>query len=938
MTINMSNTPLCSPVVRANPLAQSDVAAAALPPNIVPIHVKDVSFSLESAFESELDAVHLDLGPRAARIPVPYAIRLRIVDRKGPIRPIEARIQRFLEGPQSMFLSVIDRSNITNMPTALNHSLEEDERPNETDESSNSEFDDNNDLIEDTFYAFWAAPDTFTEKGHGRLLVSVTDSEYTDYEIPINISVQTTRPVISVEAPGYAQREIRTETNVKFSDFDHNSDALITVWNETEGGAPLLINIVLEDNAGGAFSIGRSSDDESTCIPILLEAGRSESFRARFSMTPTMTLRRCYYGSVLIKYAFVLQSQGAPGHDLELNQYYDHVVNLTASLSSTQDHDSNSDSESRDSSMDSGIDCLNEARCTCSDSGDLDTCVISTSAQANPSNNTSELSVNPDNKSVNPDKKFDPIHVVHDKDHQGTPPHNDDFRNENQKLQDVHEQYSRTNFVDGHDFGRTFAEEPKPAKPLVRNTGRPKLKMPQRVREGGVVMNANQGTVELPLLNASPELVEVSVCVEPHQHGNITTCVTPIYLVIGPGEKAHLTMVRTTSEASESLVVLRAATMGSRPGRATYRVPAHIAQSIMRAEQSTKFSVDRPTMSFYNPCTLATREWSVRLRNGTANEELYEVWISEGCGTLHDPHGNPAFQLVSPSHGIVQPDSFTTIRVSFDGSGQAFSERHDEVISQNNTGHFHGRLNVKIGAQCDFIPLFGFTGGSDIRLRATELGYVCAKNSGDRYGFIVITGPEADAVNNKSEKAVLAPGEEREFVAPYGTGSVVYTGDEIARSRQRRAEKLRRLDDAIEPLDDSNGLCGGEFDGEDSAHEVEVLDWSAEDKFSMFYSGRLLDHNMKRYVFDVNDGDGMGFVETNRASQCGWTVTVEGGYLHLENLEVEKEICFEAEGAEPSCGVIAPLGDAMLAAFRESVDIRAQGRVENIHINLPSAE
>lgn len=931
MTISMSNTTLCSPVVRANPLAQSDVAAAALPPNIVPIHVKDVIFSLESGFESEQDAVHLDLGPRAARIPVPYAIRLRIVDRKGPIRPIEARIQRLLEGPQSMFLSVIDRSNITNMPSALNPSLEQDEHPDETDESNSSDCDDNDELIEDTFYAFWAAPDTFTETGHGRLLVSVTDSEYTDYEIPINISVQTTRPVISVEAPGYAQREIRTETNVNFSDFDHNSDALITVWNETEGGAPLLINIVLEDNAGGAFSIGRSSDDDTTCIPILVQAGRSETFRARFSIVPTITLRRCYYGSVLIKYAFVLQSQGAPGHDLELNQYYDHVVNLTASLSSTQDHDSNSDSDSRDSSMDSGIDVLNEARCTCSESGDIDTDVVSTSAQANATNNTFELS-------VTTDKKCGSTHAAQNAEHEHTPPHSQDIRDEEQQLQAVREQFSRANVVGDHDCERTPAKEPELAKPIVRNTGRPKLKMPQRVREGGVVMNPNQGTVELPLLNASPELVEVSVCVEPLQHGNITTCITPIYLVIGPGEKAHLTMVRTTSEASESLVVLRAATMGSRPGRATYRVPAHIAQSIMRAEPSTKFSVDRPTMSFYNPCTLATREWAVRLRNGTSNEEQYKVWISEGCGTLHDPNGNPAFRLVSPSHGIVQPDSFTTIRVSFDGSGRAFNERHDDVITQNSIGHFHGRLNVKIGAQCDFIPLFGFTGGSDIRLRATELGYVCAKNNGDRHGFIVITGPEADAVNNKSEKAVLAPGEEREFVAPYGTGSVVYTGDELARSRQRRAEKLRRLDDSIEPLDDSNGLCGGEFDGEDGAQETELLDWSAEDKFSMFYSGRLLDHNMKRYVFDVNDGDGMGFVETNRASQCGWTVTVEGGYLHLENLEVEKEICFEAEGAEPSCGVIAPLGDAMLAAFRESVDIRAQGRVENIHINLPSAE
>lgn len=1519
-----------SPVVRVNPLARSDVAAAALPSGIAPMHVADIEFSLISGFGPSPATVDLDLGIRAARIPLPYAIYLRIVDIEGPIRPIEARLERLLEGPQSIFLAAIDNGTSSSFACVSSSPSEE--------QNSKSKYS----VSDNHIYAFWAAPDAFAPNGSGQLVLSVTDDEYRDYEIHINVSVCSTKPRISVVAPSYPSRETRAETNILFDEHNHESDALITVWNETDGDAPLLLNIVLEEDASGAFLIGENSEQDTKCITVLLQANSSHSFPVRFRMRSDLTLLHFYYGSVLVKYAFVVQAQTPPGQDLELHQYYDHVLNLKASVA-------NIDSTIASSSTDSvtaeatRLATHSDDECVCSDGGDhpLQPCSVllgsnsigkeeksprdyggptvkfidqsqfntgygsgvhsngkfyqckagemsTTDPQSDyvvsigcgnnvivtnnvdvsrnlfgikgnadeqeaqlgivnvfPKSEAPDQIMGSNYRSINADQqlscKFNwakeltedssllskvsnftspsakeqepevsllarsttPHYDVTPNDHgcgtvscgedhvvvlgsgrhlehgaeienspkgednawfrgdafscqdhlksieeidrlpkdqdvqregdadskqadvanasgntcAGQPgccgdiksttarlyrqrtndyspnnsawdqaanesfadgtegvhrsniaegqeneepadnrsqgddvamvgalnglPHasaktesNKDYEdfheNKDQSLQieaniipgnvshhdsrdcldltnresdqgrlasvghsrvgedckeheyvgalshvdhcalikidigsdrpdqfDERKHFSDRNNLDGQDqfhehdphvslderhmkeqkgephstadgeitdvphiigksaddnnlntlsirshsptptpstdngdildehmeqrageitgcaklarqelpqyselementrkYGRStqtnyeestshphnsgmsplgkvtdqniavealaalrfghntsfvsgdiavvsksgFIESrrtslwkgpfwtgewkaedtagsdgPEQAKtestseapfdssrevyqpPTIRDedrngasslprndttctlqtnsgrlgsllvVGRPKLKMPRRIREKGVVMNASQGSLELPLMNASAEVVELSVTVENvgDNGDEIGTMVTPNYLVIGAGEKARLTMVRTSSLGGENLVVLRAATMGTHPARVNYRVPAHVAESVMRVEASTEFSVDRPTMSFYNPGE-KTREWCVRLRNGTDRATRYRMWIGEGCGTLHKSNGEPAFKIIGPATGIIQPERFASLRVAFNGG---------DVVQ-----HFHGRLNLHVGEQRDFMPLFGYSGASDVRLFPTELGYVCARNNGTRSGFIVITGPEINAADCVSVKAVLAPGEEREFVAPYGTGSVIYVGDEIARSRQRRAEELRHVsqEDTNDGEEDSSRLFGGDFDGEDTANDTEGFDWWAEDKFSLFYSGRLLDHNTKRYVFNLNDSERPMFVATTSTSQSGWTATVNEGFVHIENLEVAKEVSFEVDGAEPRCGVIAPLGDAMLAAFRESVEIRGLGRTETLHVDLP---
>lgn len=1561
-----------SPLVRANPLANSEIAAAALPETITPLHVADINFSLVSGFNESPNGISLDLGTRAARIPIPYVIRLRFVDISGTIRPIAARLERLLGEPQSMFISVINTSSDScPNPSALTDFASQDEPS----------------VMEGVTCAFWAAPDALMTSGCGSLMLTVTDEEYRDHEVSINISARSTKPRITIDAPGYFHRQVRSETSVSFSGQGLDGDALITVWNETDGDAPLFLNIVLHEDSGGAFQIGDETGHFSECIPILLHAGCSYTFWTRFTQRPDLTVRHCYYGSVLIKYALAVQAHTPPGHDLELHQYYDHVLSLVAALGSgdmmhetvatpclhESFHDSpynsvvdncdrsgsknhaaaslpdpisspsedvyedmsetrlpesvvsvHADSHSRsngdpddlnisandsnpqsseevvnalkglaeenqqaelggygtESSLGSGLlaqDAVfdsakdeirsdvgnqtrqqtyamrytcssqlddyheiqgkveNEISCTssrniyqnggqshllpkavsctslteqmgkfdysfedqqsmrrksensgiehqddvqiggflhfnsqplgfqvpessglsdsftilaqdntlvdkivelagssephsttqhpggqeksckseilniagerindksgnvidgdtwaeghvqCSEDFDiseshlvepgagsvsLSNCEISTGdeseaheviqkvsvdhmmfgvngkveqtksevydihvshgtdksesleainfstrnetcadqealVQSLKSSRMEELYVPMENscstsmQSVDSEKDNEAVKpgpnnqdgeqqhqtgsdggvfpkkyivqseqnylqeglkkLVTDNDNQlngGKGNQNDtafsadnrqapcesgfcpneisapekyelrsEFTEERKSLDEKESKFSKrkennveqsllvsfgnrsryqsdmqplstsstsicgTNeeihltgtkepelslegiqtkeqqLLDLHrkedqqfkcdsdtknrekhvregdhadipgscekrlmlsdkpndqdiaaealaslryainsyslnphdsverkcllhrevspwknmamtdkqmnvEAGKSYTGEQSKSKigscedggiafsghecedllmvnktsmPGLAHTenraeyqnpftnvsaGRPKLKMPRNIREGGVVMNPNQGYVELPVLNASAEVVEVSVTVESmrerdHDQGSdVSTTVTPNYVVIGASEQARLTMMRTSSAPAESFIVLRAATMGLNAMRMNYRIPVHIAKSVMRVEACSEFAVDRPTMSFYNP-SRKSREWQVRLRNGTAQPAPYRVWIGEGCGNLHSSNGDPAFQVIGPTSGIVKSEEYATIRVCYEG--------------KDAVQHFHGRLNVLVGEQTDFMPLFGYSGASDVRLCTNELGYVCARNVGNRFGFIVITGPESNASQNSNVKAVLAPGEEREFVAPYGSGSVIYTGDEIARSRERRAEELRCLgEDDSHGSDDSCELFRGEFEGEDAACDVEGLDWWAEDKFSMFYSGRLLDHNTKRYVFSLKDGETALLVQTDSPSRHGWTASVTDGFVHIENLEAEQEIYFETDGAEPKYGVIAPLGNAMLAAFRENVEIRALGRIETLHVELPT--
>lgn len=1190
---------LTSPVFRINPLAGTVAAAASLPPTIPPILVADLQFSLVSAFNGRPFTV--DLGSRAACVPLPYAIRLSLNDLHGTLRPISVRLERILDPRPTLFVGVISG----NIDLSSNPGLKGGPK------SLRSA------LVENVL-TFWAAPDTFEPNGFSRLLLTVTDHDYNDYEVFIDIKAAPVSPNISVEAPGYPRRQVRTETNLAFKEHEKESDVLITVWNETENKSPLLVNVVVEESCGGTFSIGKSYRDSEKCVPLLIDGGNSCTFYARFEMKPEMTVRKCYYGSVLIKYAVALPGEGLPGQDQELHQFYDHVLNLRADGGGI----SHEEQRSLDwNNCDTSRRILDDDDCVCSDveehgeracilfddhgSPGVDLAQVHATAfvPVLNSNDPPQMYKAPTppeqvafQKCCLPHSdisKLDPLEeaqvsrtsattsvvnsesvhhslITSDSEirpsgpnaivHHGRGEHADDTsvhsvpvtvdREELREIGKVTEANTDTDLlrpaepeiltnvegalssnmpvsvdttveVNGHvktsseriqhndiligpqvlpisserevepdpqdniqtgnpsayapeiqssvdsippnplipkeitevniadfdgagivgevsnssiipsgnedkplwDADIPFQEGPiqlgvlndenSDAKPSTKNlsfeaidssphnsliekqmatvqgsmwngewtfgnsvttqepsaenpldfTGkvsnvdesggfgvcnddtaehrfetrseapamkRPKLKMTRRIRDNGIVMEANSGTVEFPLQNASSEVVEVSIFMERHSRDGSRECsvnVTPSYVVIAAQGKAILTMTRLSPLGGEHNILLRGSTLGPQQSKRTYRIPVHVKPSSVQLESNEEFSVDRPTMSFYNPESEG-RHWNIRIRNGTRHSAGYTAWIGQGCGELMNSDGNPAFRIVGSADGLIEPQRFANVQVEFVGG--------------NSRQHFHGRLYFNVGKQQDFIPLFGYVGGSNLRLMTNELGYVIVRNVGERAGFIVITGPECDPVRNQSVRAVLAPNEEREFVAPYGTGSVVYTGDEIARTRACRAEEIERTrtDKAFDSssCDMNDNIFEGEFDGEDAAVQAEMLDWSAEDRFSMFYSGRLFDYTVHRYMFDLNNEEKVDFVETSRAGRNGWSVAAKDGFVHIENLNVAKELSFEAIGAEPCRGVIAAFGDALLAPFREVVEVTAQGKTQTVAVKLQGPE
>lgn len=1201
---------LTSPVFRVNPLAANAAKAASLPTKISPILIANLQFSLFSAFGNQPFIV--DLGSRAARVPLPYAICLTLSDVDGPLRPLSARLERILEPRPTLFVGVISGD------LDLSRTLEpmESLTPQQC-------------VLTNNTLTFWAAPDSFEPNGFARLLLTVTDHDYNDYEVPIDIKAVPVSPSISVQAPGYPHRQLRTETNLTFKEHEKESDVLITVWNETENNSPLLVNAVVEESCSGAFSIGESYGDSKICIPLIIEGGKSCTFYARFEMKPELTVRKCYYGSVLIKYAAALPAEGTPGQDQELHQFYDHVLNLRAEgggKSCQEQHSphwKNSDTSRRilvddecvcsdieehgdracilfeepkilerdalpesiepfDSALPTGnplrvpqssavseelafeksylsddasskLTYNKEAEASLHITADLlvdsvpnvsslDATVVDHSA-SDPSKIVSNHEEHIDQKSVCdvigfPDKDqslsplrshvptesvspanprvpgalvvpdeaslcdvsmlaevstlvreseaknggnqfesrtelpasdfsdFDakvstkcgsqdddvsnfralptelsvdsaslnvccsetPLQEVGGIDHAGTQKDSvtfagspgtscqekSDRRNSlvkslgvevevaeksialkepvsflngseenssigvkdaishelsdgDQKLtvrdytwnsewkigsdsryyddiarakQDVSGREIPTqssqvlegpapNLNSSHLRGDNTAAELETATESLTAVKRPKLKMPRRIREGGILVEANSGSVEFPVLNACSEVVEVTIFVERVKGNGDDKChvnVTPNYVVLAAHGTAILTMTRISAQGGEYHVLLRGSTLGPQPKKRSYRIPMHVAPSAMRLESNEEFAVDRPTMSFYNP-TDEGREWNIRIRNGTQRAARYNAWIGQGCGELLNSNGNPAFQIVGSASGSIDPQKFARVRVEFVGG--------------EGVRHFHGRLYFNVGSQQDFIPLFGYVGGSDVRLMTNDLGYVIVQNVGERAGFVVMTGPECDPVHDQSVRAVLAPKEEREFVAPYGTGSVVYTGDEIARTRACRAENIERAraDGEYESsrCEIGDNIFEGEFDGEEAAMQSEMLDWAAEDRFSMFYSGRLFDYAVHRYLFDLND-ETIRFMETSRTARGGWSAVAKDGYVHIENLNVAKELSFEATGAEPCKGVIGAFGDAMLAPFREVVEVRAEGKIQTVTVQLQGQE
>lgn len=83
--------------------------------------------------------------------------------------------------------------------------------------------------------------------------------------------------------------------------------------------------------------------------------------------------------------------------------------------------------------------------------------------------------------------------------------------------------------------------------------------------------------------------------------GDVNTTVTLNYVVIEANKQAWLTMTRTSSAIAESFINFPAASMRLDAKWMHYRIPVHIAKSVMRFQTRSVFEFDRPMRSFNHP-------------------------------------------------------------------------------------------------------------------------------------------------------------------------------------------------------------------------------------------------------------------------------------------------------------------------------------------------
>lgn len=293
------------PEVRVNPMANSEEDAAKVPQEVVPQVCAELMFSSRDGFTEGVD---FDLGCRAVRVPLPYAICIRVSDMEGDICPVSARIELNPDQVSSMLISMISAYATF----------------------EKGEDDEGRSVYEDVVLTFWGAPDTYAKECTASFVVTVTDTNDESYETTFCVTAHSVEPVVAVECPNAKSKVQKNDTHVTFT-AGKTGEESITVWNETEGNAPLLLNVLIRDSAKGIFSIGRRSDDSSICFAATLPSASSFSFVVRFDLSYAQLKQSSYYGCVLIKLANMLPKRTRTWGDRDLHWTYDHVLALQIS-------------------------------------------------------------------------------------------------------------------------------------------------------------------------------------------------------------------------------------------------------------------------------------------------------------------------------------------------------------------------------------------------------------------------------------------------------------------------------------------------------------------------------------------------------------------------------------------------------------------------------
>ncbi|KAI0567709.1 hypothetical protein FGB62_1g534 [Gracilaria domingensis] len=1084
--------------VNVNPLAKTQEEASEIPSNTPIDTVLNVPFSLSYGFEETLE---VDLGCRASRVPLPYAINVFTFDLDGSIKPRSARLERDPDGKASMLVEPIASETV--------FSPVPDEDVDQTIPIS--------DALEEASIVFWAAPDAHAEGGCDRFVLTVTDQNGEEYETQVEIHVRKTEPLIAVETQDEAPDVSRTETFIDFPTGSKFSEKSIKIWNNTEGGAPLLLNVLIRDVASGVFSIGRTSDDVDLCIPMYILSGDFCTFSAKFELIPEAAVDHEYYGFALIKYATILPSAVSPEDDAELYHAYDHVLNFTASseiaegayeiappldpeADELQEHqfchpesilhpDVNcpleycSDSILRESTLASSYggensiapsDSFSEDPGSAKSNGsksqkvenvDVEPLPIHVSANAvedvlacvsgqpeehcrvflhqppkwvpgrdNKENTTfanrssgrgttgmksnssvagsyKNLSVK-DRKDLRsggrsyvssqmadrlmktPKREVKGQKAVNEKDGMSSfssiPNTSGDLQRsealpvdnrlsggsvmEKMRMKETnsaecendlestgasgsqplsnHETFaSLTNQIASSSADMTNATERSSELKFERRESpsafeygvrqgikspirtshqsfttaasaednrkffglrrlaknrKPKIKMPRSIRENGVRVRATCGSALLPLYNASSSSIHVNIEIKKYPGSNAAAKANHRMLALEPQQRMNVVLTRMSSNEGPLRIIVTGYLRGPIKLSTVYHVPLFVEESHNRVPAATGFAVDRPTITFYKAQSRFQYQ-SLRVLNGTFRSVPYKVWLADWKDTK-GAYGDSVLKIISRTTGTVDGRKCLTVKLKFDSNHPAQYYRQMLYISMDNS--------------TDKVPIFAYTGCSSILISLTDNGLFRAKNHGNRSGFIVLSGPEVDALDNNTEKLVLLPKEEKDLVPPYGSGTFIYTGDEIARSRFCRAVSV--LPNAKREAGEEMSLFLGTFDREQESRRKEHLLWNRDTKHSLHYAGRLLGNNIRRYKYDPNQKRVIS--DSKGKNDCGWQASIDAdGYVHIENYDTEKFLKFKCKGAEPNRGVIPPLGDAKLAAFLENVEVFARG-------------
>lgn len=978
-------------------------ASSAIPDDIVPELLKEISFHPLLG----LQPLHeIDLHWRAARVPLPYAIRVQF-QANAMVRPKYAYFSNQLTTNSDMFVLVVTE-NVHVLQPPSNILFDDDFDENRTGtfhsqvvtsdahhenapDSADKDLDPSDNEYDDILLTFWAAPGMELRRGSATLMLTIVDTDDVQHTAHIRLFAKGTKPVLAVEAPASPADSSRKHTDVVFLGGHNFAEQTITIWNETENGAPVLVAICLQDSSNGAFHIGGGDgDSEQQSIVTTIQSGSYFSVVANFELPSSHASSEppsCYYGHAFVRLAYFLPHD--PNLDDQLQNFYDHVVYFKAPREGVANLPSSRTS--------CGIRSVDQ-RSLYSLSDPCSEPVVHSSGLHNSDNATSAIQ-HPERRSSVEDAPCDdaadenplrddlaageeedicqelsnlemdrpweqPFHVTEAPTYTGfTPSLRHDNASPKQARLPSERAWDTGQSIDmalspgacladaagvqepgisgtEHDLDAEAARHSEDMDtrnalaPYVREempkkgpNSIPKLRMPRSVRKRGMRIDGSSSQTALPLMNACKEPLEVRVALGNRRESDLIT-VSSNLLVIEPNSRGDVVVSRNTTAGGEQVVRVVCSFVNCTSVSTVYEVPLRVDASKRRIMPPSGIVLDRPTLSFYNLAE-GDRTCQLRILNAFPNSVDFKATIRkvEYFASKCDPPDAAGKGEDCANSGVDAKEPFSVLpreRIRMEENSILALDVRFNFSESRRAGHYTAVLDLCFNDQHDEVPIFGYCGKSDIRLKQDGDGLLHLRNTGRRCGFVLYQKGrrfEHDTALSSTGR-VLAPGEHVQMQVSQEAEGVIFIGDEIVRSRLRQAVQLG--------LVEGKGTDGYQqfiidFEGQDKAVTEEHLTWNV-CPHSMHYAGRQFDIAVRVLKVDKDSGN---WIVAKDASEMdgGWDARMaDNGFVQIENYDVCNGLHFEAHGAEPKWGTLPALGDATLASYSERVQVTAKGR------------